>query len=66
MIRYISGLILAVLVLAGDSPVRSQHTQGFNGFELVDKQGNIRLGCHIPAKSTDWTYVQGFPVLKSE
>jgi hypothetical protein len=21
------------------------------------------LGCHIPAKSTDWTYVQGFPVL---
>ena len=42
MIRYISGLILAVLVLAGDSPVRSQHTQGFNGFELVDKQGNIR------------------------
>ena len=42
MIRYISGLILAVLVLAGDSPVRSQQTQGFNGFELVDKQGNIR------------------------
>jgi hypothetical protein len=185
MIRYISGLILAVLVLAGDSPVRSQHTQGFNGFELVDKQGNIRkpadyrdlfellgtytvidpkgnqmhvtyaspgtaayyrktgkfpdgavlvkeiygtdhaqlttgdahwasgikvwfvkikdeksrypdnklwgdgwgwalfkadapdkqvatdykkdcLGCHIPAKSTDWTYIQGFPALKSE
>lgn len=24
------------------------------------------LGCHIPAKSTDWTYIQGFPVLKSE
>ena len=24
------------------------------------------LGCHIPAKSTDWTYVQGYPVLKSE
>jgi len=185
MIRYISGLILAVLVLASDSPVRSQHTQGFNGFELVDKQGNIRkpadyrdpfellgtytvidpkgnqmhvtyaspgtaayyrktgkfpdgavlvkeiygtdhaqlttgdahwasgikvwfvkikdeksrypdnklwgdgwgwalfkadapdkqvatdykkdcLGCHIPAKSTDWTYIQGFPALKSE
>jgi hypothetical protein len=21
------------------------------------------LGCHVPAKSTDWTYVQGFPVL---
>jgi hypothetical protein len=24
------------------------------------------LGCHIPAKSTDWTYIQGFPALKSE
>jgi cytochrome P460 len=24
------------------------------------------LGCHVPAKSTDWTYVQGFPVLKSK
>jgi Cytochrome P460 len=24
------------------------------------------LGCHIPAKSTDWTYVQGFPVLSSK
>lgn len=23
------------------------------------------LGCHLPAKSTDWTYVQGFPVLQS-
>lgn len=24
------------------------------------------LGCHMPAKSTDWTYVQGFPVLHSK
>ena len=24
------------------------------------------LSCHIPAKSTDWTYVQGFPPLKSK
>ena len=24
------------------------------------------LGCHVPAKSTDWTYVQGFPVLASK
>jgi Cytochrome P460 len=24
------------------------------------------LGCHVPVKSSDWTYVQGFPVLKSE
>ena len=24
------------------------------------------LSCHIPAKATDWTYVQGFPVLKSK
>jgi hypothetical protein len=24
------------------------------------------LGCHVPAKSTDWVYVQGYPVLKSK
>lgn len=24
------------------------------------------LPCHIPAKSTDWIYVQGYPVLKSK
>ena len=24
------------------------------------------LACHVPAKPTDWTYVQGFPVLKSK
>jgi hypothetical protein len=23
------------------------------------------LGCHIPAKSTDWIYVKGYPVLKA-
>jgi Cytochrome P460 len=24
------------------------------------------LTCHIPAQSTDWVYVQGYPVLKSQ
>ena len=24
------------------------------------------LGCHIPAKMTDWVYIQGYPVLKSK
>lgn len=24
------------------------------------------LSCHIPAQSTDWIYVQGYPVLKSK
>jgi len=24
------------------------------------------LGCHIPAQSSDWVYVQGYPVLKSK
>jgi hypothetical protein len=24
------------------------------------------LGCHIPAKATDWVYVQGYPVLGSK
>jgi hypothetical protein len=24
------------------------------------------LGCHVPAKATDWVYVQGYPVLNSK
>src|SRR5262249_29617836 len=24
------------------------------------------LGCHIPAKATDWVYVQGYPVLSTK
>ena len=24
------------------------------------------LGCHVPARSTDWIYVQGYPVLKGD
>jgi hypothetical protein len=24
------------------------------------------LGCHVPAQSSDWIYVQGYPVLKSK
>jgi len=24
------------------------------------------LGCHVPAKTTDWVYVQGYPVLTSK
>ena len=24
------------------------------------------LGCHVPAQSTDWIYVQGYPILKSK
>src|SRR4051812_30624733 len=24
------------------------------------------LGCHVPAQSTDWLYVKGYPVLKSK
>ena len=24
------------------------------------------MGCHIPARSTDWVYVQGYPVLSSK
>ena len=23
------------------------------------------LGCHLPAKTTDWIYIQGYPVLRS-
>ena len=27
---------------------------------------NDCLGCHVPAKATDWVYVQGYPVLMSK
>ena len=120
MMRRISSVIfiLAAVVLAGDQRANSQRAQNFDGFQLVDKDGNIRKpadyrdryellgtytvidpkgdilwgdgwgwalfkadapdqqvatdykkdcrGCHIPAKSTDWTYIQGYPVLKSQ
>jgi hypothetical protein len=42
MIRCLSFLILAFVVLAGSQPVRSQRTSSFNGFQLVDKNGNIQ------------------------
>jgi Cytochrome P460 len=39
--------------------------------DAPDKQVATRykkdcLGCHVPAQSTDWVYVQGYPVLKSK
>jgi Cytochrome P460 len=42
MIRHISIVILALIVLASYQSVKSQKTDTFNGFELVDKAGNIR------------------------
>jgi len=42
MIGRISIVILALVVLAGSHSVNSQKTDTFNGFELVDKAGNIR------------------------
>jgi hypothetical protein len=35
-------VILTLFVLAGYQPVKSQRTDNFSGFELVDKAGNIR------------------------
>src|SRR5215471_10312615 len=31
----------------------------------VDYQKDC-IGCHLPAKATDWVYVQGYPVLSSK
>ena len=42
MSRRISPLILALLVLTGRQPITSQSTGNTNGFDLVDKTGNIR------------------------
>lgn len=38
----IFGLVLAVVFLTGDQHVRSQANKPYNGFDLVDKTGNIR------------------------
>ena len=42
MTRRISFFFLVIAVLALSQPLSSQRTTNFNGFELVDKQGNIR------------------------
>src|SRR5260370_4813353 len=38
----IASLILALVFLTGQQPVRSQSRGSSNGFDLVDKTGNIR------------------------
>jgi hypothetical protein len=38
----IASLILVLVSLTGLQPVRSQSKGGANGFDLVDKTGNIR------------------------
>src|SRR5690348_10716655 len=42
MFGRISSLILAFVVLTSHQPVTSQSTGSVNGFDLVDKAGNIR------------------------
>ena len=38
----IASLIVALVVLTGQQPVRSQSKDSASGFDLVDKTGNIR------------------------
>jgi len=40
--RRIFIVVLVILILAGNQPVKSQGSNSFNGFDLVDKAGNIR------------------------
>ena len=42
MLGRISSLILALFVLTANQPIHSQSANNFNGFDLVDKAGNIR------------------------
>jgi len=42
MTSRISFVILTLVIFAGYQLVKSQRTDSFNGFELVDKAGNIR------------------------
>jgi hypothetical protein len=44
---------------------------GWGLFEAKDPSKNVSanfqkdcIGCHIPAKTTDWVYIQGYPTLK--
>jgi len=58
--------ILALILLVGNPPVNSQKTNSFNGYEFVDKTGNIRkptdfrdlyqeLGVYTPVDSSNNT-----------
>jgi len=42
MARVMSLLVVALFIVVGYQPVHSQHTSKFEGFDLVDKEGNIR------------------------
>ncbi len=75
MVRRLSCVILALVVVAGY--LFAHKTSSFNGLELAEKKGKILrkpavyrdhydLDCHVPAKSTDWIYVKGYPVLQSK
>ena len=44
---------------------------GWALFKPADPEKNVStnyrkdsIGCHIPAKKTDWVYLQGYPTLK--
>ena len=43
-------------LFAGDAPTKNTAT---------DFRADC-LGCHTPARSTDWVYVQGYPALARE
>ena len=67
--------ILALILLVGNPPVNSQKTNSFNGYEFVDKTGNIRkptdfrdlyqeLGVYTPvdsSKNTEMHYTWASP-----
>jgi hypothetical protein len=42
MSRWISFVVVALFIMAGYQPASSQRTEKFDGFQLVDKEGNIR------------------------
>ncbi|HXQ69161.1 MAG TPA: cytochrome P460 family protein [Pyrinomonadaceae bacterium] len=54
MTRYISIVVLALIVLTSYASVKSQKTDAFNGFELVDKAGNIRKPADFRDRYPTW------------
>ena len=66
----IEGWFMMVKDTKGRFPENKLWGDGW-GWSLIDAQGNVTtrdykadcLGCHIPAKATDWVYVEGYPIL---
>ncbi len=74
---YWAGDIVSWFVMIKDQKGRFKNNPnwgdgwGWALFQAKDPQKNVStdfrkdcIGCHVPAKKTDWVYIQGYPTLK--